>query len=334
MSSPKLTLEPIEDRESWREIVDSSPQGTLFSESFFLEATGRNHQLFGVKQGQEIKAGIALILSEDLRRCELDDLVIYGGVLFRLDHARQMVKRRHDEFQITEFVISQLAHLFETVEFQVPPAFSDMRPFLWFRYHEVPANKYTVALRYTSLVDISWLREYAGREQESPCFQQMETVRRYSVREAAKKGGTVVRADNGDTLVGYYKALMESQNDPQSSSKLANIKSVINALLREDRGRVYHAMNAAGTVVYSACYGWDSKRAYYLFGGGHPEVSEPWQGTLIHWEAFKDIAQTLAINEVDLEGVNSPQRGWFKLGFGGDLRPYYHVRCAGNHVRP
>ena len=43
------------------------------------------------------------------------------------------------------------------------------------------------------------------------------------------------------------------------------------------------------------------------------------------FEAFKDIAQRLSISEVDMEGVNSPQRGWFKLGFGGNLVPYYHV---------
>jgi hypothetical protein len=331
MSSPKLALEPLgENREVWRNLVDASPQGTLFSEQFFLDATGCNYALFAVKQGQEIKAGIALVLSGDSLRCELDDLVIYGGILFHLDPARQTVKRRHDEFQISEFVIGQLARRFDCVEFQVPPKFSDMRPFLWHRYHDEGGGKCAVGLRYTSYVDVSSLREFSGTEEESPCFNRMETVRRYSVREARKKGGSVVRSDTGDVLVGYYQALMESQNDPQSASKLANIRSVIDALLREGRGAVYHAVNAEGTALYAVCYGWDSKRAYYLFGGGHPQVSEPWQGTLVHWEAFKDLAQTRGVGEVDLEGVNSPQRGWFKLGFGGSLEPYYHVRCDGD----
>lgn len=329
MSSPKLTLEAVHDLEAWAKAVTASPQGTLFSEKFFLEATGARHQLHFVKQGQEVKAGVALVLADDPRRCELDDLVIYGGIFFSLDPSRQMVKRRHDEFQITEFVVEQLGSLFDAVEFQLPPTFSDLRPFLWHRYHETSGNKYAVNLRYTSLVDIFTLREFSGREEESPCFHRMETVRRYSVREAKKKGGSVARVDNGDTLVGYYKELMESQNDPQSSSKLSRIKSVIDALVREERGAVFHAMNADGTVVYAACYGWDSKRAYYLFGGGHPHLSEPWQGTLVHWEAFKDLAQTRGVGEIDLEGVNSPQRGWFKLGFGGSLEPYYHVRCVG-----
>lgn len=332
MSSPKLALEAVQDFEAWDRTVAGSPQGTLFSERFFLEATGARHRLYFVKQGQEIKAGVALVLRGDLRGCELDDLVIYGGILFSLDPSRQMVKRRHDEFQITEFVVEQLGLLYDSVEFQLAPSFSDLRPFLWYRYHESCGNKYAVNLRYTSLVDISTLREFAGREELSPCFNRMETVRRYSVREAKKKGGSVSRADDGDVLVGYYKALMESQNDPQSSLKLSHIKSVIGALLRENRGAVYHTMNLEGTVVYAACYGWDSKRAYYLFGGGHPDVSEPWQGTLVHWEAFKDLAQLREVGEVDLEGVNSPQRGWFKLGFGGDLRPYYHVSCRPENI--
>jgi hypothetical protein len=328
MSNSKLALEPVHDMEAWGKMVAQSPQGTLFSEPFYLAATGRKLQLLAVKQGQEIKAGVALILSDDPRRCELDDLVIYGGVFFTLDPLRQAVKRRHEEFQITEYVIEELGRRFETVEFQLSPTFSDMRPFLWYRYGKPAEEKYALELRYTSLLDISTLAEFVGREEMSPCFNKMETVRRYSVREARKKKGSVALVQTGEVLVEFYRRLMESQNDPQSSSKLSNIKSVIDSLLREGRGAVYHAMNAEGTVIYAVCYGWDSKRAYYLFGGGHPQISEPWQGTLVHWEAFNDLARRLNIREVDLEGVNSPQRGWFKLGFGGELCPYYHVRSG------
>jgi hypothetical protein len=84
-------------------------------------------------------------------------------------------------------------------------------------------------------------------------------------------------------------------------------------------------LNRDGAVIYSAAYGWDSRRAYYLFGAGHPDLSEPWQSTLGHWKAFIDITNRFGISEVDMEGVNSPQRGWFKLGFGGNLINYYQV---------
>lgn len=328
MSSQKLSIVPVTEADDWDELVNRSPQGTLFSETLYLKATGRNHHLYWIKQGAgtEIKAGLALIVSEDGRCCELDDLVIYGGILYGLDQNRQLVKRRHDEFQITEFVIEQITQKYASIDFQLSPEFGDMRAFLWYGYHEVGVNKFSLDLRYTSYLNISNLTDFVGREEESPCFNNMETVRRYSVREARKKGGSIARAENGDTLTEFYRELMHRQGDPQSDSKLSSMKRVIEVMMRAGRGAVYHVLNSAGAVVYSIFYSWDRKRAYYLFGAGNPEISEPWQGTLAHWEAFKDLAQKRGIKEVDLEGVNSPQRGWFKLGFGGDLRPYYHIR--------
>lgn len=324
MSDSKLTLIPVTEEDNWENLVNSAPQGSLFCERFYLTAAGCKHHSYFIKQG-EIKAGIVVVVSEDGQNCKIDDLVIYGGILFDLNPKRQKVKLRYDEFQIAEFVIEQISQKYESIEFQLSPQFVDMRPFQWHRYHDEEKYKFVLSLRYTSLVDISSLQDFKGEEENSPCFENMETVRRYSVRQARAKGGRVERVENGDKLIGFYRSLMERQGESQSSIKLSGMKNVMDALLREGRGSVYHVLNVDSEVVYSICYGWDVKRAYYLFGAGHPDVSEPWQGTLAHWEAFKDMAQRLNVNEVDMEGVNSPQRGWFKLGFGGNLASYYHV---------
>lgn len=328
MSSSKLSIERVSDWGQWNALVERSRQGTLFSEKFYLDAVGHRHHLWWVKQGDQIKAGVCVVVSEDERDCELDDLVIYGGLLFGLDPMRQMVKRRHDEFQIAEFVAGHLAETYGTIKLALSPHCQDMRPFLWYRYHDEDIFKYALDLRYTSYLDIGELRECRGREEESRFFVEMETVRRYSVREARKKGGMVVPAMDGLTLVNYYRALMAGQGDEQSKDKLAAMLRVIEALLDAGRGMVLHVLDAGGTILYAVMYGWDNKRAYYLFGAGHPEASTPWQGTLAHWEASKHLAQQHGIVEIDLEGVNSPQRGWFKLGFGGDLRSYYQISRA------
>lgn len=326
MSSAKLSMHRVAEGEDWDALVRRSPQGTLFSERAYLQWTGHKHHLWWVRQGTELKAGVCLVVSDDERRCELDDLVIYGGLLFNTDPKRQLVKRRHDEFQIAEFVAEQLAIHYESLEIPLSPQFTDLRPFQWYRYHDAPEHQYALHLRYTSYLEIGGLREWCGNEEDSPFFAEMETVRRYSVREAAKKGGSVDRCTDSRLLLSFYQNLMERQGEHQSAGKIAAMKGVMDGLLGAGRGALFHVLDTHGRVLYAVMYGWDEKRAYYLFGAGNTEVSTPWQGTLAHWEAFKYLAQTCALTEIDLEGVNSPQRGWFKLGFGGDLRPYYYAR--------
>ena len=45
------------------------------------------------------------------------------------------------------------------------------------------------------------------------------------------------------------------------------------------------------------------------------------------------IVEKLKINKFDFEGVNSPNRGWFKLGFGGDLIPYYQIEYEKTEIK-
>lgn len=72
-------------------------------------------------------------------------------------------------------------------------------------------------------------------------------------------------------------------------------------------------------------YIWDNKRSYYLFGAKNNKIKNSWGGTLINWEAFKYIARYKSLGEIDLEGINSPNRGSFKLSFGGSIISYFQI---------
>ena len=321
---PDFALQPVSDLAAWDAMVARSDQGTLFAEAAFLRAAGSTHQLHWVLQGQSIKAGLALVTTADGRAVVADDLVIHGGLLFDLDSKRQAVKRRHDEYEISAFVADELARRFDRIELPLAPQVSDLRPFLWHQYHGPREQQFRLDLRYTSYVDITSLAGVAPEAADTTaCFEAMETVRRYSVREARKKGGTVRVVKDSDALIGYYRALMQAQGDQPPEAKLAAMQRVMDQLIARGRGAMFHVHDADGLLLYCVFYGWDTRRAYYLYGAGHPERSAPWQGTLAHWVAFGHLAREHGLREVDLEGVNSPQRGWFKLGFGGSLQPYH-----------
>ena len=325
MAESKFTWVSDPEPAVWDRLIEHSPQGNLFCERSYLDLAGVRHRRYLIMQGNHVKAGVCTIQTEDGKNCHLDDLVIHNGLLFLPDHQKKAVKLRFEQFEITEFVINRMAEQFDTIELALAPQFEDMRPFLWHEYHNPDSRRrFKLDLRYTTYINIASLRSDKPEEQ-TPAFQSMELLRQRHIREAGKRGGLVSHGKSGALLVDYYRQLMKRQGDTPSEDKLNRMENLVNGLLAAGRGGVYEVRNAADLVIYVVAYGWDTKRAYYLFGAGHPEISEPWQGTLAHWNAFINLARQYNISEVDMEGVNSPKRGWFKLGFGGNLKPYYQI---------
>lgn len=322
----KFTVTAPSCMEEWDQIIAASPQGTLFSESQYLNACGRDFGLFVIHQGRQVKGALCLVYGDNRTTCELDDLVIHNGLMFVPDYTKKQVRSRFERFAITEAVIEFLDHNFSRIELALAPDFEDLRPFMWHNYHEtVSENKFQLDLRYTSCVDVSTLKGMMDNFEDSDCFRAMETLRQRHIREAQKKGAKMVMMHDTSVFIAYYRDLMERQGEPVPEEKLHRMATLVNALQYQNKAAIYSVQNHLNEVVYIVVYGWDRKRAYYLFGAGHPEISEAYQGSYAHWCAFVDLANRIGVAQVDMEGVNSPKRGWFKLGFGGDLRSYYQI---------
>ena len=101
----------------------------------------------------------------------------------------------------------------------------------------------------------------------------------------------------------------------------------MNGLINAKAARMFISRARDGTPGSIAVYAFDQRRAYYLFGASDPAMRDSPAGTAVLWDAFTALSKE-GISQVDLEGVNSPRRGWFKLSFGGDLRPYYQISMA------
>ncbi|MBU2548461.1 MAG: GNAT family N-acetyltransferase [Proteobacteria bacterium] len=321
----KFELIPALPDERWDEFVEASPQGTIFSLSRYLEALERDSECFYVMRGQEVKAALCYTPCPDEAGCELDDLAIHNGIMFKNDETKKETKARFERFEITEFIINELDGRMKRIELALAPQFEDLRPFLWHNYHSKdPHLKFETDLRYTSYLDISELAS-GGDDEATTVFRNMDTIRQRNIREAGKGGAWVEKGGDSGQFIAFYQPLLTSQGGDVSKGKLGRMAKLIDVLIESDLGLVLTTRNPAGEPIYVTVFCHDSKRAYYLFGAGDPVATERYKGTFGFWEGFKLLAQDRGLRTVDMEGVNSPQRGWFKLSFGGDLRPYYQV---------
>lgn len=320
----KYRLIPAGDLEVWDAFAKESLEYTIFSNSKYLEALGRNYQLFYVYKGHQRKAGLSLVLSDDGRRCILDDFIIYNGILFDYTQGQKATKARSERLEITEFIIDQLDKKYETIEMVLSPDFEDMRPFLWHNYHSTnPSDKFLVELRYTSYIDISefFLKK---EDEDTMLYKNMDTIRQSDLRKAVKNGLKLEEAYETNQFLGYYNTLMCLQGIKVMQDTLDRMGRLIHNLIQHNLAKMFVAKNETSQITYITLFTFNLNKGCYLFGAGNQELSQRYDGTFCIWEAMKRLS-AYGVHEVDMEGVNSPQRGSFKLSFGGNLRPYYQV---------
>jgi lipid II:glycine glycyltransferase (peptidoglycan interpeptide bridge formation enzyme) len=202
------------------------------------------------------------------------------------------------------------------------PSVVDIRPFLWVNYgSDLP--QYVPDVRYTSYVDLTGF-ESAGSYENAEIFRRASPSRRQEIRYAANEQITTAEAFDPETFLEYYRLTMARQSITVASNDLDKMRRIMGNLQDRGMGRMFASYSRSGAPGSFAFFGIDSKRGYYLFGANHPDTRDQHCGTQVLWQAFQALCRD-GVRTVDLEGVNSPYRGWFKLSFGGNLIPYYSV---------
>lgn len=309
---------------TWDSFVAASPDATVFMSSCYLKHTGCRLGLYSCYNSNELRAVIALVESPDGTSVVLDDLVVYSGICFGpttsgQNRAQQMSERH----ELTSFIVKALSKKYRTIEFALAPSITDIRPFLWHNYGEV-SNRFTVDVRYTSYLNIEDFAK-ADDFNNISAYKNATGARRQQIRYSRRDGVTTEEFHDVELFLEFYRKTMERQDININSDFLYRMAYLIRALLNNGSACMFMSRTNDGVAGSVAVYAHDTYRGYYLFGASDPDLRKTPTGTAVLWDAFYSLAKQ-GVKEIDLEGVNSPQRGWFKLSFGGSLIPYFQVR--------
>ncbi|MDB0003609.1 hypothetical protein N9E50_03065 [Alphaproteobacteria bacterium] len=320
MSKEKFSLQKITNIKDWDELLKSSCDKSIFNSYDYLKLIGSKYHLWLIKQGNEKKAGFYCAVSNDEKNIIHNDYLIYSGLIFNDINNTKIAKKNHQKFQITDFIANQLPVYYDNINFSLSPEIIDIRPFQWFNYNS-NKKKYAIDVRFTSYLNL--INFNPKEEFNNLLFNNMDSVRRYSIRDAIKTGYKFEKSNNVNQLINFYKFNMKNQGIIVKDDKIENMQKIMNFFIVLNKGSLFNVKNSDGEVLYSIFYIWDDTKAYYLFGSGG-EKSMSWQASIATWEVIKYL-YSKNITLVDLEGVNSPKRGWFKQSFGGTLKSYFNI---------
>lgn len=330
--SAKFKLVKVEDSQAdlWNETVKKSSSATVFHHKSFLDKLGQPYSLFWIYKGDHLRGGISL-LNDPLsaQKTTLHNLVIYNGLFFcdDLSQSSTQYANLQKQYEVIDAVVSMLPQHFSSVEMRLSPWIKDLRPFQWFNYHNTDATKkYQLQLRYTSLLDLTSLDDVSLAQNEGDGFLELSPSRRQEIRYATKDGVEIQQTSDPSCFLELYREMAISY-EPQIDETLAKLKELLTAPETASLFQIYQATSAEGVPVGAAVFGTVGDRSFYLYGVTSKADRERYSGSMLLWKIFADLKQK-GVRVLDMEGVNSPNRGWFKLSFGGTLEPYFIVRVA------
>lgn len=322
LKTNKYRLEHTSIDSKWDNFVDNSPNGTFFSNSKYLNSLKLNIHAYYCYKKEHISAAILCIVSSDSKSIIGDDLIIYDGLIFEDMSHLNVSQKRSEIFKIQTFVAEQFLLKYDKIKFSLHYSIKDIRPFIWVNYGK-KLSTYIVKNRYTSIIDISEFH-YDTHFEDLLIYKNSSVARRQEIRLAKKKNVFTRKTDNIDNFLNFYKMTLGRQNINVPNEKLKKIECLIRSLFIEKKLIMLESLNEDMNVGSMAIFLIDNKFAFYLFGANNPQMRNQHTGTAVLWDSFF-ILNEIGIKKIDLEGVNSPNRGWFKLSFGGSLENYFQV---------
>jgi len=303
------------DENEWNALVATSPQGTIFSDTNFLGATNVPYTCYLVKaQHGETLAGVVVMEDGDSMHVAPCAYAPYHGILFSHSvSVRPSLKRVTSEFRLTEYLIHALYGIYGNFSMALSPNFTDLRPFLWHNYDETNLPRFVISNRYTATLDLS----------DFSLDNYLKNIRKVRRQEFKKTTAEITETKDLALFLDLYVKTFERQDIVVSQQQLELVTGIVTSALANRFGRLSMATTTEG-VASMSLFVYDSHSAYYLMGVNNPEIRKGGASTALMIDNICAMAK-LGLSKLDFVGVNSPNRGDYKLSFSPVLKPYYEV---------
>ena len=315
----KYSIKKIENKNEidhiYYKFIKLSPQRNIFCSKEILQFFFDDLDLYLIYKNNEIKSFIYLL--KDLNGSIISDPFIYSGII---NHPKLFMKNaryNNEVFKINELAIAEIFSKYNNLNINLPINFIDVRPFLWFNYGKNNKKTFKVIPRYTSIINIE-------KKSIETIFNEIDDVKRRDIKKVLKDENYKVSSEiNINLMKKFYKNTMKKNKGIFNESSLNKFFDFMT--LQAKAKKVIQATTFLNEEpLYSVFLLHDDITSYYLYGAGNVDIKNRYAGSLSLWHAIKHSSNK-ELKFVDLEGINSPYRGEYKLCFGGDIQSYYRV---------
>lgn len=287
----------------WNDFVATSPQGSIYAKTFYLDAIGCKYQIGVLLKKDTILGGIVLAKNE-INTYSNPLFAKYLGILTRSIESKY-TKAISLEQRIISDIVASLRR-YKTFDYFFHPSFDNWMPFYWQGYRQ--EIKYTYVLK--NLSDI-----------ESILKKSLERVRR-NERKATKNN---IYITQDIPLRDFYRINQmtfnrQGGNAPFSYKFFQRFYDMLN---KHDAIKLFGATDTNNNLHAVSGIVYDKKSANLMLNGMNHSVPNLEANTLL---ILKTIEFACGKSQTfDFEGSMIKPIEKFYRAFGGERTPYYNI---------
>lgn len=312
-----------EELPKWDNLLDESPQGSVFCRTWWLTATCGQPRVLGLMNHDRLVAGMPLYCQ---RRFGVPVYLMpkltqtWGIVMEPLRGRNVSVTTREMEIQRPFAKHLSGLHFFNQC---FHPSLQNWLPFHWNGFMQT--TRFTYVLDDLTDLDRLW--------------KGMTHQIRTEVRKAEDQG-LVVRCCSASEL---WEMVMHtfSRQERKVSYSERFLQTICDTALSRNQGACFAAVDTQGRSHSAGLVVWDAQRAYYLVSGANPALRMSGSGSLLAWHIVRFVAQRTRLFDFEgsmLEGVERffRQFGARQVSYNSILKcpapAYLYLRYIGKHV--
>jgi hypothetical protein len=290
--------------QGWDDLVDSSPQGSVFVRSWWLEAVGCS-RILACYNGTELTAGMPLYFEKryGLTILSMPRLTQTLGIVMRPLEGRAVTALSRESKILRAFAVelSRYRVIFQAFH----PNLQNCLPFLWLGFRQTT--------RYTYVIDD--LSDMGG------VWSEVSKQARNKIAKARKSRFTIVPCD----IEHVYRCERQSYSRHGAVLKhdYSYIRNIYSVAESHGQGACFSIIDEDQTLYSAWLLVWDRRRTYMLVGGLTHSTPRTGAHSLMVWELIQFAAKRSSAFDFAGSMIQSIERAI--RAFGAKQVPYHYV---------
>ena len=261
----------------------------------------------------------SVIISLDIEGNVMPNPWVFHGIFFSNDFSNKTNHRYVNKFtKIIEFLLDELSGKLSLISFNLHPTINDMRPFQWFKFKNDKNFNISIGINYTAILDIKNFEN----------FQNYLASCRYERRREYKK----CLSDNYNLEVSKDLSILnklhadtfERQGLKRNDHDILLCNEIAIKAFENDSAQLIYCKDKENNILAGGLFLFDKKSIYYLIGATEEKYKKKTPMTYIIFEQIKKLFESnSSVTNFDFCGINSPNRGDYKISFNSSIVPYY-----------